>query len=95
MLGVVDQVCSKGLLLMPGMPKPSVALVVGSAHLPGATLLNGEGGATRGAQQGGGYPSASTSCVMLAKYSMSTFHLDTLYQHTQAAVYFAPATPTQ
>jgi hypothetical protein len=35
MLGVIDQVCSKGLLLMPGMPKPSVALVVGAAHLPG------------------------------------------------------------
>jgi hypothetical protein len=35
MLGVVDQLCSKGLLLMPGMPKPYVALVVGSAHLPG------------------------------------------------------------
>jgi hypothetical protein len=35
MLGVIDQVCSKGLLLMPGGPKPTVALVVGSAHLPG------------------------------------------------------------
>lgn len=35
MLGVVDQLCSKGLLVMPGMPKPAVALVVGSAHLPG------------------------------------------------------------
>jgi hypothetical protein len=35
MLGVVDQVCSKGLLLLPDMPKPSVALVVGSAHLQG------------------------------------------------------------
>jgi hypothetical protein len=35
MLGVIDQLCSKGLLLMPGGPKPYVALVVGSAHLPG------------------------------------------------------------
>jgi hypothetical protein len=38
MLGVVDQVCSQGLLLLPGMPKPCVALVVGSAHLPGARV---------------------------------------------------------
>lgn len=38
MLGVVDQVC-RGLMLMPGMPKPTVALVVGSAHLPGKYLV--------------------------------------------------------
>ena len=38
MLGVIDQVCSQGLLLMPGMPKPCVALVVGSAHLPGTRV---------------------------------------------------------
>ena len=35
MLGVIDDVCNKGLVLMPGMSKPTVVLVVGSAHLPG------------------------------------------------------------
>ncbi|KAF6258087.1 hypothetical protein COO60DRAFT_1460861 [Scenedesmus sp. NREL 46B-D3] len=39
MLGVVDQVCSQGLAVSPGAPQPAVALVVGSAHLPGLEEL--------------------------------------------------------
>jgi hypothetical protein len=38
MLGVVDRVCSEGLTMTPGAPPPTVALVVGSAHLPGEHL---------------------------------------------------------
>uniref|UniRef100_A0A383WDL8 Uncharacterized protein n=1 Tax=Tetradesmus obliquus TaxID=3088 RepID=A0A383WDL8_TETOB len=39
MLGVIDQVCSKGLEVPPGASQPTVALVVGSAHLPGLEEL--------------------------------------------------------
>jgi hypothetical protein len=35
MLGVIDRVCTEGLTVAPGAPPPTVALVVGSAHLPG------------------------------------------------------------
>ncbi|KAF8062895.1 hypothetical protein HT031_003733 [Scenedesmus sp. PABB004] len=38
MLGVVDQ-CCRGLMQLPGAPAPAVALVVGSAHLPGLQEL--------------------------------------------------------
>jgi hypothetical protein len=38
MLGVVDRVCTEGLAVAPGAPPPTVALVVGSAHLPGEHL---------------------------------------------------------
>jgi hypothetical protein len=38
MLGVVDMVCTAGLAVAPGAPPPTVALVVGSAHLPGEQL---------------------------------------------------------
>jgi hypothetical protein len=41
MLGVVDKVCTEGLTVTPGAPPPTVALVVGSAHLPGEGVVVG------------------------------------------------------
>jgi hypothetical protein len=64
MLGVIDQVCSKGLAVAPGAPQPSVALVVGSAHLPGETAIAAAVAAAAAAAVAPGAPQPSVALVM-------------------------------